>query len=529
MIKKYSLKLTDFFRKRTKLQIFFIILSAIAVVFIGIKAFSDNEAGYEFTTAEKRTLIQEISVTGNVKPASSVDLAFEKLGKISRIFADIGDRIKTGSIIVSLDNSELTTDLNQADATVKIAEANLATAKAGARPEELAIETAKLQSSQADLSEARAALVNSLESSYATIYDTAKNKIDFMFATQEGGGTLFRLNFAEGDLVLRTTVEAERNELNNNLISWRASLNNLNDASDLQAYSIEAKKVFRLEAKLITDLSNLLNTFTPGVYPSKTTIDSYRAYLSAGQTAINTGSAGFDAAAAAYSAALSAKEVASRSLTLTQAGSTAEEIAAEEARLDQAEANAAKIRSQLIKSNLYSPIDGIVTKQDAKIGEFVSAGQNIVSVISDAEFEIESNIPEADIAKIQLNDSAKVTLDAYGNDVVFKATVIRIDPAEIIIDGVPTYKTVFKFTEKDDRVKSGMTANIDILTENKPDSLVVPQRAVITKEGRKIVRVFKNNEITEVLIETGIRGSDGYIEILNGLQENDRVIISEKK
>jgi HlyD family secretion protein len=528
-MKRYSLKLTDFFRRRTKLQIFFIILFVATAIFIGIRAFSGNEAKYEFVAAERRTLIQEVSITGSVKPASSVDLAFEKLGKVSRVFANVGDRVKAGSTIVSLNNSELAADLNQAEAAVKITEANLATAKVGARPEELAIETAKFQSSQADLTEARATLISSLESSYATIYDTAKNKIDFLFAAQEGSGILFRLNFADGDTILRAAVEAERDEVNSNLISWRASLNNLNDASDLQIYSIEAKKVFRLEAKLITNLSNLLNTFTPGVYPSKTTVDSWRTYLSAGQTAVNASLASFNTTTAGYSAALFAKELASRNLTLTQAGSTVEQIAAEEARLEQAEANVMKIRSQLIKSNLYSPIDGIITKQDAKVGEFVSAGQNIASVISDAEFEIESNIPEADIAKIQLNDSAKVTLDAYGNDVIFNAAVIRIDPAEIVIDGVPTYKTVLKFTEKDDRVKSGMTANIDILAENKPDTLVIPQRAIITREGQKIVRIFANNKIKEIPVEIGIRGSDGYIEILNGIKENDRVIISEKK
>ncbi|MCL4406423.1 MAG: efflux RND transporter periplasmic adaptor subunit [Patescibacteria group bacterium] len=529
MAKKYSLKFFELFSKSAKVKALFIVLAAAAVFFAAGRLFYSKESRYDLTVAKKATIVQEVSVTGSVKPASSVNLAFEKSGKVRRVLADIGDRVKSGAILVSLDNAELLADRDQAEAAVKIAEANLSTALSGSRPEELAIETAKLQSSQADLAEARSALVSSFESSYSTIYDVAKNKIDFMFAAQEGVSPTFKLNFSDGETNLRTSVESERNELNSDLIAWRSSLNNVNNASDLDSYINESKDAFRLATQLITNLSNLLNTFSPEVYPSKTTVDSWRAYLSAGQTAINTSLAGFDTATAGYAAAVSAKEVASRNLTLMMAGSTAEEIAAERAKLDQAKANLAKILSQLAKADLRSPIDGIVTKQEAKVGEFVSAGATVAAVISDADFEIEANIPEADIAKVQLNDEAEITLDAYGNDVVFRAIVVSIDPAEIVIDGVPTYKTILKFVDKDDRVKSGMTANIDIITENKPGVLVVPQRAVITRENRKIVRILTNGDPIETLVITGIRGSDGYIEIIEGLKDGDRVIVSEKQ
>src|SRR5581483_10901237 len=98
---------------------------------------------------------------------------------------------------------------------------------------------------------------------------------------------------------------------------------------------------------------------------------------------------------------------------------------------------------------------------------------------SDTKFQIDANIAEADIAKVALGQKATVTLDAYGPDVVFNATVIKIDPAETIVDGVPTYKTTFQFDTPDDRIKSGMTANIDIQGDSHTDVLAVPERAVI--------------------------------------------------
>ena len=140
-------------------------------------------------------------------------------------------------------------------------------------------------------------------------------------------------------------------------------------------------------------------------------------------------------------------------------------------------------------------------------------------------FEIEANIPEADIAKVKIGDSAAITLDAYGNDVVFDAKVIRIDPAEIIIDGVATYKTTFQFLREDERVKSGMTANIDILTAKKSGVLVIPQRAITQQGNEQFVQIsLGQNKFETRKVVVGLRGFDGNAEIISGLNENDQIV-----
>ena len=100
-----------------------------------------------------------------------------------------------------------------------------------------------------------------------------------------------------------------------------------------------------------------------------------------------------------------------------------------------------------------------------------------------------------------------------------------MDPAEIIIEGVATYKVTLQFIEEDERIRSGMTANVDIIGDSRVGVLAVSQRALIRKNGEKTVKVLHGQEITEVKVETGLRGSDGNIEILSGLQEGDTVII----
>jgi HlyD family secretion protein len=150
--------------------------------------------------------------------------------------------------------------------------------------------------------------------------------------------------------------------------------------------------------------------------------------------------------------------------------------------------------------------------------------------MSDVKFEIEANIPEADIAKIKISNPAKITLDAYGSNVFFEAKVVKIDPAETIIEGVATYKTTLQFSGNDERVKSGMTANIDILTAKAENVIAIPQRAVAQKEnGDKIVKILKDDGVVEERkVTTGLKGSDGNIEITEGIQEGEKIITSQK-
>jgi RND family efflux transporter MFP subunit len=180
--------------------------------------------------------------------------------------------------------------------------------------------------------------------------------------------------------------------------------------------------------------------------------------------------------------------------------------------------------AKIEKTIIYAPIGGIVTAQDAKEGEIVTAQATVISIISEAEFEIETNITEIDISKIEIGDKASVTLDAYGDDGGFEAVVIFIDPAEKIIEGVSTYKTTLQFMDGNDKIKSGMSADLDILTNEKNNIIAIPQRAVITKNGNKIVRILQNKEVVEVEVKIGIRGSDGRIEIIQGLKDGDEVI-----
>jgi len=155
----------------------------------------------------------------------------------------------------------------------------------------------------------------------------------------------------------------------------------------------------------------------------------------------------------------------------------------------------------------------------------VSVNQNIISLISAGNYQVEVFVPEADIAKVKLGNTARTTLDAYNDGSIFETSVVKIDPAATFIDGVPTYKVTLSFNKLDERIKAGMTANLDILTAEKMDVLTVPTRTVYTKDVFRYIKVLNSdNSISEIRIETGLRGSDGRLEIISGVVEGDKVV-----
>ena len=85
------------------------------------------------------------------------------------------------------------------------------------------------------------------------------------------------------------------------------------------------------------------------------------------------------------------------------------------------------------------------------------------------------------------------------------------------------------FLNEDERIKSGLTANIDISGQKKDDVLYVPGRAIISRDGLKFILVQNpDGRADEIEIKTGLSGSDGRVEVLSGLTEGQAVIISRE-
>ncbi|MCX6812906.1 MAG: efflux RND transporter periplasmic adaptor subunit [Candidatus Azambacteria bacterium] len=471
----------------------FIIIAVVLVILLGgyFYFFSGKKTGPEFVVAKKGNIVQEISVTGNVKPMRSVDLAFEKSGKISAVYADVGNYVSLGQILVRQDTSELSAQLSKAEADLDSQKADLDKAKT-------------------DLANYYSSITNILNSAYTKADDAVRNQTSALFI--DGESDTPKLNFTTVNSQAQTDAQNSRVASKYELNVWRQEINQLSAGAsndDLYAALGKAENHLNITRNFLVAVNDALNK-TYGV--SQTTLDSYKTAINTAREEVDTAS---DNVLNKKNSIDSQKAVVTSNIASIQSFG----------------ASVKNIEAQITKTALYAPINGIVTKQDAKMGEIAAANIVLISVLS-STYKIEANIPEVDIAKIKIGDSAKVTLDAYGKDVAFEAKVTAIDPAETMIEGVATYKTTLQFISNDKPVKSGMTANLDIYTAEKSNVLIVPQRAVFSKDSDKFVNLYNpsaKNGIIEIKVVTGLRGSDGNIEITSGLKEGDKVIISQEQ
>ncbi len=208
-----------------------------------------------------------------------------------------------------------------------------------------------------------------------------------------------------------------------------------------------------------------------------------------------------------------------------------EERRSQRATVEQYEAAVGEAKVNLAKTILYSPIDGIVSQKSIDIGEVVAITDKVFTIIGEGEMELRADVPESDIVKTQIGQKADITFDALPSDEIISAEVAEIDPASTVIQDVVYYRVKLKYAD-DFRIKPGMSADIDIKTAEKNDVITVPLRAVKTEGDREYVEVLKTQnkkEFTEkIYVETGLKGDEGLVEIISGLNGGEKVVTLTK-
>lgn len=497
------------FKPRTYVVAGIIVLVAVLAIF----AFRNGSSSSAMETAlvVNGDVIERVSVTGKVLPIQKADLAFEKGGSVSKIFVKVGDEVKKGDAIAAL--------VSASDrAALAAAEAKLDDLKRVLRPEELSAERAKVDSALTELDNAKEDAVIAAGDGYVKAQGAVVNYADAFFDNPQSVNPT--INIRTQSSSAKKAVEEARLSVTAEFLRWKSDLGAATSTDGAMGLLSRAASRLSTIKMFLDSLSVTVNDLNPGNSGlAQTTIDTYVANVNSALSALNQAISSVSTARSALANASAAYEEANKNFTLANAGSSAEAIKAEQATV-------ASLRAELDKDTLVAPIGGTITRAEPDQGEFVAAGETVFAVQSYGIYKVETYVPEADIAKITANNPAEITLDAYGPETVFAALVATIDPAETIQDGVPTYKVTLHFTGKDDRIRSGMTANTDILTAERNGVLVVPTRAVINEDGKYFARVLRSDgkNYDTVPVKIGLKGSLGMTEIVSGLSEGQRVV-----
>lgn len=504
----------------------FYVPAILIILIIGVVFLSDKNGNkFETIAVQKKNLFQEVNVSGKVVAISNVNLSFEMNGKIASVPASVGEEVIKDDVLVRLENSEIYARLLQAGARYESELAKLEKIKIGQRPEEIEIIKAKVSSAEISLNDAKNSLFDKIGDAYSKADDAIRNKVDQFIDNPRGSSP--KLSFV-ADQQKVINIESQRPVIEAILVSWKQAVDSFNVGGDIISLASTASNNLAKIIFFLDDVSFVVNSLSSSSNLSSATIVVYKTDVQTARANVNIVQSNLSSAIEKFRNAESALVIAKNELILSQAGSTFEDIKSQNAVLKSAEASVAEMKSMLSKSVIKAPFSGIVTIQNAKVGEVAYPNTNIVSLMGKG-LEIEAFIPESDIAKVSLGNNASVVLDAYDDLLVLNAEVISVDPAETMLEGIATYKIKLRFMEENMKVKSGMTANVKIITNKKEDVISIPQRAIISKEGISKVKMIENGKIIEKEIVVGMKSSDGNTEVIKGLSLGESVIVDSVK
>ncbi len=193
-------------------------------------------------------------------------------------------------------------------------------------------------------------------------------------------------------------------------------------------------------------------------------------------------------------------------------------LEATKAQLTLVQAQMSNIDLQLSRTQVISPVAGVITARNAQLGAIASAaGQPMFSLIRDGALELRADVAEGDLNRIAKGQKAALTLGATGQSVVGTVRLVE-----------PTINTTTRFgaarIQFDDpgSVRSGMFVSAQVLVAER-DTPALPVTAVGSSDGKPTVMLVKDGVVHLTVIETGI--ADGaWVEITSGLAPGDQVV-----
>lgn len=522
-------------------------LALVIVLFVVIIFVSKKGDNYDFYTVSRGNVFQEVSESGTVKKGDIIPLSFKSVGQIERIYAKASDTVSKGMVLAKIDSTQLYIQLQQARANLALAQAELGKLMAGASEEQIqvaqtTIDNAKttLENEEKDLDNAVVSADNNLKEAYNDAFDTLNDSY----------------LKAYNALTTVTTIQGQYfTDAYQYSLEVKAYKNSIEDAQkEMQTYLDETKVHFtesNIDLALINFEKNLTNIRDDlaGVRTiaenesyrkivsstDKASLDTQRGYINTAYTNIMgdqqdiasvkiTNKTDIDVAEASVAEAKDTLKAAEDNLALTVANPRSEDVNFYQAKLQSAQASVDILENQIYDTSLRSPVDGIVTSVDKLAGETVQATIPVISILPSEEFEIEVDIYEEDVVKIEENDLVKINLVAFPEE-TFEGRVVFVEPTEKLIDGVVYYEVRINFNSVPNGLKQGMTADISIITDFKENVLVVSEDAVQKEGDRAMVEIMENGKLKEQEIQIGLQGDNNLIEVLGGLSEGEEVLV----
>jgi len=532
------------------------------------KIFS-NDGAVRYVTAQVQngTLIVSISGSGQVSASNQVDVKPKASGEITAVYVKLGQEVGAGAILAAIDATD-------AQRAVRDAETSLETAKLELDqmlelPDELTLLQAENSLDQAKKSKQKAE--DNIVKAYEDGFNTVSNAFLDLPGLMAGIDNIF---FDEGDFErsqwnidwylnqvsldnrdkanrYRDDVTAAYNKARlaytKNFDNYKAA-SRTSDNQTIEALISETYETTKLIAEMIKVANNYLDFVQDDMehydrpIPSlvsthQSSIDSYTGTTNSNLSSLlsirNTIKDSREAVADADTT-IKEREL---SLAKTKEGPDDLDIRAKKITIQQREDALTTAKQALADHYVRAPFAGVIAKVSAKKGDTTSAGTAIATLVTKQKIA-EVSLNEVDVAQVKAGQKVTLTFDAVP-DLTITGQVAEVDAVGTVSQGVVTYTVKIGFDTQDDRVKTAMSVSAAIVTEAKPNVLLVPNSAVKSQGGMSYVELPNEADISVATanvsgavfrnptrrqpVEIGA-ANDEFTEIISGLNEGDLIV-----
>lgn len=512
-----------------------------------VEAGTSVEAGQELARIDDRTLRSQVATAEANLRSAQAQLEQTRAGnatpeELAASEASVANAVaqleqtRSGNVTAG--------DIAQAEANLRSAQAQLDELLAGPRPDELSSaqlnveETrSELQRLQASLQETRDSLskaktdaeiavnqaaidLQTAQSEYSTAYWTYQNVQDKGRQPSENEQQTNPELSDYGNLTAYETFKQAELKLANAEETLRKAQVDLEHAQAAERTGTQQaeQQVLSAEARLRDAEVQLTATQTGA---TATEIAEARANVDAARASLQQVQEGGTPAQVA--AAQASVDQARAQLAQLTSSATASDLEIQQATVVVREQELAQARLELENAVLRAPFAGIVTTVEIVPGSIAGSGVAAMSLVDRSTLRVDLTLSENDVAQVALGQPVTLTVDAL-RDWAGEGVVRYIAPTGQENNGVVTYAVRVSFPDDDARVKVGMTANVQIVTAEQQNALLVPNSALLPKGAGQAVQMLNADGTTrEVEVTTGL--SDGVqTEILSGLNEGERVV-----
>ena len=449
---------------------------------------------------------QTILATGQVTSKTDLDLSFSASGIVRHVYVSVGDRVREGQTLATLDQGQAQATLTQARGALAAAQARLAQTLAGASSENIKLAQVTLDQTKLTQGILVSNAYHKLLNSTLTVDPQGDGGNPSSYVTPIVSGAYN--GDTEGVIKISVSYTGNGGFFSASGLVSATGLVNSNLAQPIGDSG--------LSIKFPTNVSNISNWIIR--IPNKNAPD----YL----TNYNV----YQSALSEQNLSVSQREA---ELAVKQAGARSADVDLAKADIISALGQVESAQAKYNDTVISAPASGTITSVDIKLGELATAQKEVIILQDVSNIYVESNINEANISSVAIGLPIDITYDAFGSDRMFKGKVTQVNPSSTLISGVVNYKVTASIDDTKN-LRPGMTANMTINVQEKDHVLAVPLRAIIidSATGKKTIRIVTNTKTKaykEVPVTTGLEGDGGIVEVTSGISEGDEFVVFIQK